>query len=297
MNAKEIVFISGKGGAGKTTIMASIAYLAGEKALISDCDVDAADLFILALPAKTSSVPFYGMEKAVIDQQLCIRCEKCFSVCRFDAVKREKGRNKCVEIDLSACQSCGRCMDVCPVDALRLEKKERGKIISGTSRFHSPMIYGVLEPGEENSGKLVTEVRNLAKNEAQKFQKKIILIDGPPGIGCPAIASIGNTHLVVIITEASLSGFHDAKRALSLARKMNLKTAAVFNKTGLNPDLETEMRDFFSQSGVEILASFPFSAEWNEILRERQTIAETHEPFLKQEIQKLYQNLLKTIGG
>ena len=193
---KELVVISGKGGTGKTTLTASFAFLAKD-AVLADCDVDAADLHILAHPRVIHEEDFRGGAKAAIDLQKCVKCGACTEACRFGAISEG------FVVTALSCESCGVCFHVCPAEAVSLEEGLNGHWFISETRL-GQMVHAALLPGEENSGKLVALVRNQAKVSARKLNKSLILVDGAPGVGCPVISSITGADHVLIVTEPTL---------------------------------------------------------------------------------------------
>jgi MinD superfamily P-loop ATPase len=216
---KEIVVISGKGGTGKTSIVASFAALA-QSAVLVDCDVDAADLYLVLQPNIGRTSDFSGGKKASIITDKCVGCGKCEEVCNFDAVTFNGPANDVCEktciIDPIACEGCGVCFQFCLNDAIEFEDTVNGQWFISDTRF-GPMVHARLGIAEENSGKLVSLIHKEAKRIAEKRKKDLIIVDGSPGIGCPVIASITGADLVVIITEPTLSGKHDLYRIADLA--------------------------------------------------------------------------------
>lgn len=290
MKVKEVVFISGKGGAGKTSIMAALSQLAQNTAVLADADVDAANLFLLTHPVNTTSLPFYGMDRAFINPSLCNGCGLCQKVCQFDALNKTQSVFK---VQLNQCEGCARCVDFCPTKAITMAPAQRGEVIFGTNLFQSFLVYGSLLPGQENSGKLVTQVREKAKEIALKNNISLILIDGPPGIGCPAIAATGNTSLTVLICEATLQGFHDAQRALEILKKMNTPVAFILNKTGLSSKLDKEIKAWIAQNKILLLGEFPFSKAFIKSLKQQKSPLEVKK--LKPIFQKIYKKILDFI--
>lgn len=287
MKVKEVVFISGKGGAGKTSIMAALSQLAQNTAVLADADVDAANLFLLTHPTNTTNIPFYGMHRAFVDPALCTGCGLCQEICQFDAFYK---KDSIFQVELDQCEGCARCVDFCPTKAITMAPAKRGEVIFGTSQFQSFLVYGSLFPGQENSGKLVTQVREKAKKIAHKNNISLILIDGPPGIGCPAIAATGNTSLTVLICEATLQGFHDAKRALEILKKMNTPVAFILNKTGLSSKLDKEIKAWITQNKILLLGEFPFSKAFIKSLKQQKSPLEVKK--LKPIFQKIYKKIL-----
>ena len=240
---KELVVISGKGGTGKTSIVASFAALA-RGAVLADCDVDAADLHLVLAPEIERTEAFKGGKKARIRPELCKGCGMCLKLCRFGAVVSRKSRSDAEPqtycIDPISCEGCGVCAEFCPSDAIELEEVVNGEWYLSRTRF-GPMLHAKLGIAEENSGKLVTTVRGQARKVAEQEGIGLIIADGPPGIGCPVIASIGGSDLVLIVTEPTLSGLHDLERVRALARHFEVPAVVCINKYDLNPEVTTEI--------------------------------------------------------
>jgi MinD superfamily P-loop ATPase len=251
---KEIVIISGKGGTGKTTITASLADTLPGK-IIVDADVDAANLHILLKPENPRGTDFKGKSKAVINDELCSQCRRCLELCRFQAVERIDGRYR---VDPFSCEGCGLCQLACPVHAIEMEEQVVGKWFSAGTEF-GDFVYARLIPGAENSGSLVTMVRFQARMAAVKKAIGTILIDGPPGIGCPVTASISGVDLAIIVTEPTYSGLSDLQRVLDLTRHFDVKTAMVINRSDIDPANAQQLETFAMEKGVPVLARIPHS--------------------------------------
>ncbi len=248
---KEVVVISGKGGTGKTSITASLAVLLKDK-VIADCDVDAPDLHLILHPKIKESFEFRGGKRAVHDPAKCVNCNLCYEHCRYDAVSPMD-----YSVDPYKCEGCGVCAVVCPVDAMTMVENLSGySYISDTD--YGTMVHAKLNIAEENSGKLVTTVRNLAKKIAREQGKNMILIDGPPGIGCPVTSSLTGANLAVIVTEPTKSGIHDLERVLTLIKHFRVKGLVVVNRFDLNPELTGEIKDYCMKKGLEVIAEIPF---------------------------------------
>lgn len=245
MEIKEIVVISGKGGTGKTTITSSlIPYF--QDIVIGDCDVDAPNLQILFNPQNSEKESFYGMKKAKLDKELCIECGRCYEVCRFDAIENPK-----------KCESCSICEYVCPVGAIKMVDNEAGEIYVSETKY-GKMVHACLFPGEENSGKLVAEVRKKAKKIAQEENKKYILLDGAPGVACNVISSLTGVKKAVIVTEPTLSGLHDLERVLELIERFRIKPYFVINKYDLSLEMANKIEEFLKDKGFEVSLKVPF---------------------------------------
>lgn len=236
---KELVVISGKGGTGKTSIVASFAALA-ENAVLADCDVDAADLHLVLKPEIRRREDFSGGKRARVDSDRCIACGKCKEVCRFSAVSLDGPGNpwadKTFRIDPIACEGCGVCAWFCPEKAIAFTLAINGEWYVSDTR-HGPMVHAKLGIAEENSGKLVSTVRQEARKIAVDRRRELIIVDGSPGIGCPVIASITGANLILAVTEPTVSGLHDLNRVADLAKHFGVPGLVCVNKWDLNPEM------------------------------------------------------------
>lgn len=271
---REVTVISGKGGTGKTTITACFAELA-ENLVLADNDVDAADLHLLLKPVVREAHPFVGGVKAFVDADACIACGDCADVCHFDAFRFDGPANDRTDrtwrIDPLACEGCGLCRRACPVDAIQTDPAVTGNwYVSGTDR--GPMVHARLGIAEENSGKLVTQVRNRADGLAVERQASLILGDGPPGTGCPVIASVSGCDLVLIVTEPTVSGVHDMDRVLSLAGHFGVPTLVIINKADLNAGQAARIESITGQSRSRVIGRIPFDRAVNDALMAGKTV-------------------------
>ncbi len=245
---RELVVLSGKGGTGKTSLTASFALLA-KKAVLADCDVDAADLHLLLTPMVEQRHAFMSGHEAVIRQQDCTGCGICMDSCRFDAIRPDGSSYR---IDPVACEGCGVCYRLCPAKAIDFPDRVCGEwMVSGTRC--GPMVHAQLGVAAENSGKLVTTVREQAWAVAVDKRIPLIISDGPPGIGCPVIASLSGVSLAVVITEPTVSGLHDLQRLLALARHFSVPTAVCVNKWDINPQQTERIEAAAAATGAAIL--------------------------------------------
>jgi MinD superfamily P-loop ATPase len=249
----EIAIISGKGGTGKSSISAAFASL-GEEVVLADCDVDAANMFLLFHPTHDEEKAFVGGEKAVIDRDRCIHCGICIPYCRFDAIGFSDQE---VVISEAACDGCHLCRRICPHGAIRMIQNDQSRLYAGRFR-HGKMVYGRLAPGEENSGKLVNLVREKARLLAREHEIETIIIDGPPGIGCPVISSITGVDLVVLVTEPSLSGLHDLQRVAEVTAGFEIRTKVIINKCDLDPEMSRTIETWCFDHQLEVVARIPF---------------------------------------
>ena len=250
---KQIVVISGKGGTGKTVLTASFAALA-KNAVFADCDVDAADLHLLLNPKIKERHEFRSGKTAKIDKKICTQCGKCVTICRFDAISEG------LTVDPISCEGCALCSFVCPAEAIKMEENISGEWFISDTRF-GPMVHAKLGIAEENSGKLVTLVRQNAKKIAERENKDYVIVDGPPGIGCPVIASLANVDLALIVTEPTLSGIHDMERVADVARHFGIHTKVVINKYDINLRNARDIRKICQDRKIEVLAELPFSED------------------------------------
>ena len=263
---KQITVLSGKGGTGKTTITASFAVLA-KNAVVADCDVDAPDLHILLHPRIVKTQEFKGSKLAALDESKCVKCDLCREKCRFDAIIEN------FSVDPFSCEGCGVCTIVCPVNAITLTERISGHAYISKTRYGF-MAHAMLSPGEANSGKLVTLVRQNAKTLAEEENSDLIIIDGPPGIGCPVIASVTGVDVGLAVTEPTMSGIHDLKRALQLLKHFNVAPFVCVNMYDINVDNTENILSFCRENSVEVVGKIPFSPKVTEAMVDGKTIIE-----------------------
>ncbi|MBS7631395.1 4Fe-4S binding protein [Candidatus Bathyarchaeota archaeon] len=246
---KQITILSGKGGTGKTTISASLAALA-KNVVVADCDIDAPNLHLLLKPDIQRIIEFKGLKLARINSERCIQCGLCEKNCRFEAIHS-------FHVDPIRCEGCKVCAHICPTGAIELVERVCGQAYISKTNFGS-MSHALLNPGMENSGKLVSLVRQNAKDIAKELGIKLIIIDGPPGIGCPVIASLADVDASVLVVEPTVSGIHDLKRALKLIYQFKVEPFVCINKYDLNPSNMKNIEDFCVQEGIEVIGHIPF---------------------------------------
>ncbi len=257
MRPKEIVIISGKGGTGKTTVTSSLAFWMKKKGLpfvVADADVDAADMHILLEPKVIKEESFQGKSIAVIDQDLCTSCDICRQLCRFDAIEEKDGIYQVIP---SRCDGCTLCEIACPVKAIEMVPQIVGKWFISDTRF-APMVHAKLNPGGENSGNLVTMVKHQARLLAENEGIPYIVIDGPPGIGCPVTSAISGADFAVIVAEPTLSAIHDMERAVQTARHFKVSHGIMINKASLNPENTEKIKRFAQENSIPLLGELPF---------------------------------------
>jgi len=257
----ELVVISGKGGTGKTSIVASLAVLV-DGAVLADCDVEAADLDLILTPTVQRRERFYSGHLAVIRGDSCLACGDCMEYCRFAAVHTNGADHGAAPywIDPLACEGCGTCVRFCPVEAIDFADRYSGEWFVSDTR-HGPLVHARLRTGEGNSGKLVATVRNEAKRIAAEQHRQVIIIDGPPGIGCPVIASLTGTSLALVVTEPTPSGQHDLERILDLTRHFDIPAAVCVNKWDLNPFMTEQIERRASEQSATVAGRVRYDSE------------------------------------
>ncbi len=251
---KELLVISGKGGTGKTSITAALADLAEDKVLL-DLDVDAPDLHLLLKPEIKRSQPFVSGHLAVVRPYDCTACGTCSELCAFDAIEQLEGVP--AVIDPSVCEGCKLCVELCPEGAIDFPSRHCGDWYLSDTRF-GPLVHAQLLPGQENSGRLVSMLREQARDLARAQGRDLILADGTPGIGCPVISSLSGASLALVVTEPTPSGLHDLERVLQLCRHFKVPATVLINRADLNPALADEIEDFCRQLGVTCLGRLFF---------------------------------------
>ena len=249
---KKMTILSGKGGTGKTTFTASFAALSSN-AVFADCDVDASNLHLLLKPEVKETIVFKGLNLAVIDPERCTQCGLCEEKCRFNAIHD-------FTVDSIHCEGCKVCVQICPVQAIDFVERICGYAYISETRY-GPMSHADLIPGMENSGKLVTLVRQNAKKLAEEGGHKLVLVDGPPGIGCPVIASLADIDYGLVVVEPTLSGIHDLERALQLLDHFKVESLVCVNKHDLNDENTAAIEKFCDGEGIEVVGLVPFDPE------------------------------------
>jgi len=284
---KEIVIVSGKGGTGKTSISAALTSLLQGQVVIADCDVDAANLHILLQPKIQTEQPFKAGYQAKIRQSECTGCGLCAQKCRFEAIIHRQDDS--FQVDPIFCEGCGVCVYFCPEKAIDFVQQECGKWMLSTTKY-GPMAHAHLHIGAENSGKLVSLVRRQAKELAQQNAKEYVLVDGPPGIGCPVIAALTGADVAVIVVEPTLSGLHDLQRIFRLIKHFKLPAGIIVNKWDLNPALTTQIKDFTTKHQESFLGQIPYHQDFATALAELTPITE-----YKPEYQDTFADILRQI--
>lgn len=266
---RELVVLSGKGGTGKTSVTASFAMLA-PKAVLTDCDVDAADLHLLLTPIVQQRNAFLSGHEAIIRQDDCTGCDVCLDSCRFDAIRKE---GSVCKVDPVACEGCGVCYHLCPAKAIDFPERICGEWMVSDTRC-GPMVHAQLGVAAENSGKLVTTVREQAWTIAVDKRIPLIISDGPPGIGCPVIASLSGVSLALVVTEPTVSGLHDLQRVLALTRHFSVPAAVCVNKWDINPQQTEKIEAAARSAGAEVTGRIRYDRSITQAQLLKKTVVE-----------------------
>jgi MinD superfamily P-loop ATPase len=265
----EVLVLSGKGGTGKTSVVGSFAAIAANKVL-ADCDVDAADLHLLLDPKTREEEEFTGGKVAAIDGEKCTGCGLCGELCRFDAIARSGAGDTeagalSFRVDPVACEGCGFCARVCPAEAVAMREQRAGTSFVSDTRF-GPLVHARLGVAQEHSGKLVARVRKKAREVAEQEARDLILIDGPPGIGCPVISSVSGVNLVLLVTEPTLSGIHDLERVLGVLEHFGVRGVVCVNKHDINEENSARIETFCAGRNVNVLGRIPYDDAFTEAM-------------------------------
>lgn len=272
----ELVVLSGKGGTGKTSVTAALAALAAP-AVLADCDVDASNLPLVLDPHRRHRQTFAGGLQARIKSGHCTACGKCEELCRFDAIFFDGPGNgrvpRTFRVDPAACEGCGVCHDFCAEHAIELLPAETGEWFVSETRF-GPLVHARLLPGQGNSGKLVTIVREQARQVADASRRPFVLIDGPPGIGCPVIASLTGATRMLVVTEPTPSGEHDLERVLALGRHFGIPAWVCVNKHDLNPGMTARLERRAADLGASVVGRIPYDPSVTAAQRQGRSVVE-----------------------
>jgi MinD superfamily P-loop ATPase len=269
---KQLVILSGKGGTGKTTVTAALAHLASQeiatRALLVDADVDAANLELLLEPSMIESHDFVGAQVASIAVAQCSGCGRCADVCRFDAIRHANGD---YTVDTIACEGCATCETQCPEHAIAMQPHLSGRWFSSTSRY-GPLFHAQLHPAQESSGKLVTLLKQHASHQAQHENFPLIIVDGPPGISCPAIAAVSGADAVIVVTEPTAAGIHDMERVIDLVLHFGIRPLVCINKADLYPAGTDRIRVYCREKELVVVGQLPFDLTVVSAMIQGQTI-------------------------
>jgi MinD superfamily P-loop ATPase len=285
---KQLIVLSGKGGTGKTSIVAALATLA-KGIVVADCDVDAADLHLILTPEVNRIEDFHGSKVAVLDREKCTQCDECRQACRSDAIGED------LTIDVFRCEGCGLCAYLCPTSAIELKPRLSGHFYTSSTRM-GPMAHAALDPGEGNTGKLVSKVRQTAQDLSEQNGRELIIIDGSPGIGCPVIASLTGANAVLVVIEPTLSGIHDLERVLALARHFCIRSYICINKFDLNEAMSQRIEKYGEENGSEIVGRIPYSDDVTEAMIQAKSIIEYRDGPVADEIKNMWEKLSRSLG-
>ncbi len=288
---KEIVILSGKGGTGKTSLTAVFASLMNNAVLV-DCDVDAANLHLLLHPIVEWSADFIGGAKPRLDRANCNGCGVCAEACRFDAIHV----NAHAEVNLKHCEGCGVCARLCPTSAFSMEARVTGQWFRSRTRY-GPMLHARLFPGQDNSGKLVSTLRQTARTVANELATRWILVDGPPGSGCPVISSLTGADYVVLVTEPTIAGFSDLQRAESIADHFRVPTGVIVNKADINPEMANRIEDHAAGSGRDRLGRIGYDAAFTRAQRSGTLLLDIAPGPLRESLEGVWNALEQAVRG
>lgn len=284
-----IAVLSGKGGTGKTVVTSGIAYAMNRKKSLADCDVEAANLSLVLHPHDTATRPYYGLEKASIDDDICISCGKCLEKCRFEAIDECEG---IFTVNNIRCEGCGVCGEICPVDAVCFSAFRDGEIYFSRTEL-GQLSHAELTPGSGTSGLLVHEV----KKEAilRGGENEILLVDGPPGTGCPVISTISGMNIILMVTEPSVSAIHDLKRLLNVSRGFDVTPYVVINRHDLDIALSDSIEEFCINENIKLLGKIPFDPMVLTAVQNGEPVT-LYETPASEEIKTICRRLISEIG-
>ncbi|MBD3414097.1 MAG: P-loop NTPase [Candidatus Aminicenantes bacterium] len=291
MKPKQLVMISGKGGTGKTILSACFAHLAENKIMV-DCDVDAANLHILLDAQVKETHLFSGGKEARLIPEKCTGCLECVDICRFDAI--HENREGKIFIDPLSCEGCAVCSHICPLDAIAMDPAESGEWFVSETKY-GPFVHAKLGAGEENSGKLITEIRKKSTVLAEQNKSDLVIVDGPPGIGCPVIASLTGADLALVVTEPTPSGIHDMKRVIQTAQHFHTDVACIINKYDLNQKNTSELETWCQKEHISLAGKIPFDLKIFNSMVQGIPHTETSSSPASKEIQRIWQSVFKQL--
>ena len=283
---KEILVLSGKGGTGKTTYTIGFSFFLGNKDIVVDCDVDAPDMHIILEPEIIEKFKFFSGKKCIIIKDKCTGCGMCADNCHYNAIKI----NNVAEINDLDCEHCLLCYRICPEKAIKVEDALQGEYFISKTRTKKTFVHAKLIPGADNSGRLVSVIRTLAKRKGKELNSDFILIDGPPGIGCPVIASISGVNAVIFITEPTKSGLHDLSRVYELAKYFGVKSFVIVNKYTLNKKISDVIMEYCEKNNIVFLGKVPYTEKFYNAITQRKSIIEIDDNY-----RELFENFWKRI--
>jgi len=285
---KELVVLSGKGGTGKTSIVASFAALARSKVLC-DCDVDAADLHLVLQPTMRVNNEFWSGQVAIIDEDKCTQCGLCQDLCHFGAISDFR-------VNPISCEGCGFCCRICPAEAIVMKENLSGHWFISDTKYGT-LVHAKLGIAQENSGKLVALVRQQARQLAESDNLAYVISDGPPGIGCPVISSLSGANLALLVTEPTQSGIHDLERVLGVCRHFNVPALVCINKYDINEDNTRKIEDYCLSQGLKVAAKIPFDNVVTEAIVKGLPVVEHSRDGVAKSIESLWQSIYRLLEG
>ena len=286
---KQLVILSGKGGTGKTTVAAALAHLASQEmpVVLADADVDASNLELVLEPTELSREDFAGGQVAVIDPEACIACGTCAEVCRFEAVTPGE---EAYSVDPLACEGCASCFYQCPVEAIRMEKQQAGLWFRSDTRF-GPLFHAHLFAGQENSGQLVTLVKQRARLLALDTGAELLIVDGPPGIGCPVISASAGADMALLVTEPTVSGVHDLERVLATTEHFGVPALVCINKADINPSRADEIAAFCAAQRIALVGQVPYDTVVTEAMVQGRPVTEYDHGPVSRELRRVWEEV------
>lgn len=296
---KQLVILSGKGGTGKTSVAATFAHMAAEgdqpvRAILADADVDASNLELVLSPRVLEAHDFMGGGVAIIDPDACEGCEVCVEVCRFDAISRAGTGEGSLLVDSIACDGCAACVYQCPTQAIHMEQQVAGQWFRSISRY-GPLFHAALRPAQENSGKLVTMVKQQARLLALDEGYDLVIVDGPPGIGCPVISAASGADLALIVAEPTAAGIHDLERVLQTTEHFNLPALVCINKADLYPAGAGSIEAFCRELGIEVVGRIPFDTTVTQAMVEGMPVTAYGDGPVVQELRRVWTQVLAAL--
>jgi MinD superfamily P-loop ATPase len=291
---KQLVILSGKGGTGKTTVAAALAHLASKEMpiVLADADVDAANLELVLSPQVQETHDFIGGQVAIIDPDLCTACGICAEVCRFEAIIPGDDTYR---VDDIACEGCASCFYQCPVEAIRMEEQVAGRWFRSDTRF-GPLFHAHLFAAQENSGKLVTLVKQQGRLRALDEGRELLIVDGPPGIGCPVISASAGADLALLVVEPTVSGVHDLERILATTNHFGVPALVCINKADINPARADEIAAFCAAQGIALLGRVPYDTVVTEAMVQGQPVTEYGDGPVTAELKSVWMRIREALG-
>src|SRR6056297_228665 len=292
MKTKQVAIISGKGGTGKTTLAGSLSVLF-ENHIIADCDVDSSNMHLILKPKINETKQYKAGHKAEIVESKCIGCGKCQQVCRYNAIyKKENGK---YSVDSFACEGCKACVLVCPTKAVDFVLNHPGDYFISETKY-GPFVHAELKPGEEMSGGLVAQVRKQALKMAVDERKAFVIIDGAPGIGCPATSSLTGTDYAILVTEPTVSGIHDMERMMEVIKHFKIPFSVVINRYDMNEEKSKEIEEFCNQKNISVLGKIAFDKAVNRANSNEMPVVECEDSKAAEAIRGIFQELTREMA-